>query len=183
MTGGSPRRPDLANRRPPRRRRLPAVGAAVAGFACLSLVLSTGVGVTDASWTASASTEATVTAARVGPVEALSCADSSNALLGLGQDTVRLSWRRPAGLPPETSIGYDLRWVRGSGGGAGSATVTDTEYDLKPGTSVLDLTTIRVTITPRVGSWSGPTTGQEVSATSALGLNVRVACGKLLGIL
>ncbi len=155
----------------PNHRRPSALRAAVVGLACLPLLLGTGTGVTDASWTSATAAGATITTAELGAVADVNC--EAGGLLG---STARLTWTRPAAVPADAELTYRVSWSPKISGRADSAVVTEPEFLFPAPSGLVTLQTYTLSVEPSIGGWTGPPSSYAVSVTGLVGLDVLVTC-------
>lgn len=143
------------------------------------VVLASTAKTTLAGWTDTDASNASYTAATIGPVESLMCRDSENApALGLLARQVKLQWSPPTGTD-SSALEYEVAWAQsGLLGGTGSATVMSTEYIYTA--ERLGLITLNVNFTVRAkskaGTWVGPTRSASATSISLLGLGLILKC-------
>lgn len=154
--------------------------ALIAGVALLLLVLSlSGVRSTMAGWTSSDETTGSFSAAKIGPVQNLTCSDKKNApVLGLLARQVKLKWDSPGGVESDL-VEYEVTWKQsGLLGGSGAITVNSPEHIYTA--ERLGLLTLTVNFTVRAkskyGSWIGPTQTASAKSVSLLGLGLILSC-------
>ncbi|EFV92030.1 hypothetical protein ES5_07991 [Dietzia cinnamea P4] len=154
---------------------------ALIGIGALALALLGGAGAlsnTDAAWVDEEQATASFTAGTLGPVQNLECRQGATLLgLSLLENQLELSWTRPRGLPQNVPIVYEI-----SAGSRVVGEVHETSYVYTARPAILDLQ-VTLSVVARVGSWTGPGNQYRASQLLLLGLPVRVACEKLLGVL
>lgn len=150
----------------------------------LAVVSSLGVRLTTASWTDTETVGVELHAAELTEIRQLECLDVEDNLLGLLNNELLLRWQRPAGIPDTVRVDNLVTWTGGLIGGAGQTLITDgaTQSRYKADLGLLGVS-VDLTVTPIIGSWSGPTVGYRAANVTLLAIPIRVECRTLLGIL